>query len=113
MKTLPYIYSGMGICPVRSRLSNLMAELTPGDITGFLFPCGGAEANEAAIRMARRYTGRQKILTQYRSYHGGASSSLTATGDSRRWFAETGQAGFVKIFNPQPFGFSWGITDVA
>merc|ERR1719223_2372431 len=62
MQELPYIYGGMGICPVRSRLSKLMSELTPGDITGFLFPSGGAEANEAAIRMARRYTARQKIL---------------------------------------------------
>merc|ERR1719335_806695 len=89
MKTLPYIYGGMGVCPVRSRLSKLMAEISPGDLTGFLFPCGGAEANEAAIRMARRYTGRQKILTQYRSYHGGSASTLSATGDFRRWFTET------------------------
>merc|ERR1719313_1766692 len=111
MKTLPYIYSGMGVCPARSRLSKLMAELSPGDITGFLFPCGGAEANEAAIRMARRFTGRQKILTQYRSYHGGAAASLGATGDFRRSFTELGVTGFVKIFNPQPLGFTWGNTD--
>jgi adenosylmethionine-8-amino-7-oxononanoate aminotransferase len=111
MQELPYIYGGMGMCPVRSRLSKLMAELTPGDITGFLFPCGGSEANEAAIRMARRYTGRQKILTQYRSYHGGAAASLGATGDFRRFFSEQNVTGFVKIFNPQPLGFTWGKTD--
>mmetsp|Transcript_123403 Transcript_123403/g.237908 ORF Transcript_123403/g.237908 Transcript_123403/m.237908 type:complete len:547 (+) Transcript_123403:86-1726(+) len=111
MSTLPYLYSGMGVCPMRSRLSKLMAELTPGDITGFLFPCGGSEANEAAIRMARRYTGRQKILTQYRSYHGSSAHALGATGDFRRWFTEGGVNGFVKIFNPQPLGFSWGKTD--
>ena len=78
---------------------------------GFLFASGGGEANEAAIRMARRYTGRHKILTQYRSYHGGTTTALTATGDFRRWFAETGTTGFVKIFNPQPFGFIWGDDD--
>merc|ERR1719217_1042640 len=109
---LPYMYGGLGLAPIRAKLAKLLAELCPGDINGFLFPSGGGEANEAAIRMARRYTGRQKIFTQYRSYHGGSSSTLTATGDSRRWFAETGQAGFVKIFNPQPFGFSWGMSDV-
>jgi len=106
-----YVYGGLGIVPVRARLSKLMAQLMPGDITGFLFPCGGAEANEAAIRIARRYTGRQKILTQYRSYHGGTAQSLGATGDFRRWFTEQGVNGFVKIFNPQPMGFSWGSSD--
>lgn len=111
MKTLPYLYSGLGLVPVRAKLGQLLSELTPGDITGFLFPCGGAEANEAAIRMARRYTGRHKILTQYRSYHGGVGASLGATGDFRRWFTENSVTGFVKIFNPQPLGFSWGGTD--
>ncbi len=43
-----------------------MAEICPGDLNGFLFPSGGGEANEAAIRMARLYTGKQKIFTQYR-----------------------------------------------
>jgi adenosylmethionine-8-amino-7-oxononanoate aminotransferase len=111
LNSVAFAYSGMAIVECRARLAELLGEIAPGDINGFLFPCGGGEANEAAIRMARRYTGRQKIFTQYRSYHGGSSSTLTATGDSRRWFAETGQAGFVKIFNPQPFGFSWGMSD--
>lgn len=111
MQECAYLYGGMGMVPVRARLSKLMADLMPGDITGFLFPCGGAEANEAAIRMARRYTGRQKILTQYRSYHGGTAQSLGATGDFRRQFTESGVTGFVKMFNPQPLGFSWGAND--
>jgi len=97
--------------PVRARLSKLLAEISPGDINGFLFPTGGTEANEAAIRMARRYTGRHKIMTQYRSYHGGTAAALGATGDFRRGFTEMGVTGFVKIFNPQPLGFSWGNTD--
>jgi len=112
MDSVAFAYSGMAIVECRARLAQLLGEICPGDINGFLFPSGGGEANEAAIRIARRYTGRQKILTQYRSYHGGSSSTLTATGDSRRWFAEQGQAGFVKIFNPQPFGFSWGVSDM-
>jgi taurine--2-oxoglutarate transaminase len=111
MQEVPYMYSGMGMVPVRARLSKLMAELMPGDITGFLFPCGGSEANEAAIRIARRYTKRHKILNQYRSYHGGSSTTLGATGDFRRAFSEGSVNGFVKFFNPQPLGFSWGETD--
>ena len=59
-----------------------------GDINGFLFPSGGAEANEAAVRIARRYTGRHKILTQYRSYHGATSGAIAATGDFRRLYSQ-------------------------
>eukprot|EP00928_Gymnodinium_smaydae_P015226 TRINITY_DN1558_c0_g2_i6.p1 TRINITY_DN1558_c0_g2~~TRINITY_DN1558_c0_g2_i6.p1 ORF type:complete len:555 (+),score=79.59 TRINITY_DN1558_c0_g2_i6:63-1727(+) len=111
MTAVPYLYGGLGTCEVRARLSALMAEIAPGNINGFLFPCGGGEANEAAIRIARRYTGKHKIITQYRSYHGGSTATLGATGDFRRWFAETGVSGFVKIFNPQPSQFSWGKSD--
>lgn len=111
MDTLPYMYGGLGLAPVRAKLAKLLAELAPGDINGFLFPSGGGEANEAAIRMARLYTGRGKIFTQYRSYHGGSTASLGATGDFRRRFAESNTNGFVKIFNPQPTLFSWGTTD--
>jgi len=105
---VPFLYSGLGHCEVRARLSALLADLCPADIDGFLFPSGGGEANEAAIRMARRFTGKHKILNHYRSYHGGTSSSLAATGDFRRWFAESGATGFVKMFNPAPFHFSMG-----
>jgi len=63
--------------------------------------------------MARRFTGKHKILNQYRSYHGGTASTLAATGDFRRFFAEQGSSGFVKMFNSQPFGFNWGDDDSA
>lgn len=72
----------------------------PGDINGFLFPSGGAEANEAAVRIARRYTGRHKVLTQYRSYHGGTTTTLGATGDFRRLWAESGVL-FPLTMNPE------------
>lgn len=107
MDALPMVYGGLGLVEVRARLARLMSELCPGDLNGFVFPSGGGEANEAAIRIARRYTGKHKILNQYRSYHGGSTTSLAATGDFRRWFAEAGASGFVKMFNPQPFGFDW------
>ena len=111
LRDLPMVYGGLAMCPIRARLASLMAELCPADINGFLFPSGGNEANEAAIRMARRYTGKHKVLSRYRSYHGGSTSTLTMTGDFRRWFGETGTAGFVKMFDPNPKLFAWGEDD--
>eukprot|EP00968_Pinguiococcus_pyrenoidosus_P024734 scaffold5013_cov273-Pinguiococcus_pyrenoidosus.AAC.10 len=108
LEALPMVYGGLGITEIRCRMARLMSEILPDEITGFLFPCGGGEANEAAVRIARRFTGRQKILTHYRSYHGGSTTTLAATGDFRRWFAEAGATGFVKMYNPTPFRFRWG-----
>ena len=70
-----------------------LAELTPGDLDVFFFTLGGAEANENAIRAARLFTGRQKILSRYRSYHGGTNATLQLTGDPRRWAERAGHAG--------------------
>lgn len=64
------------------------------------------------MRMARRYTGRLKIMTTYRSYHGGTTGALAATGDPRRWMAESSQpAGFVKMIGPYPWHYSFGKDD--
>ena len=54
----------------RALLGKLLAEITPGNLNKFLFTLGGADANENAVKLARAYTGRHKILTRYRSYHG-------------------------------------------
>jgi len=104
---LPHVYGGMGVVEPRARLASLLAELLPAPLTGLLFPSSGGEANEAAIRIARRFTGKHKILTQYRSYHGGSGASLAATGDFRRMYGEAGASGFIKAINPTPFLFSW------
>ncbi len=82
---------------VRARLGAKLAEIAPGDIDVFFFTNGGAEANENAIRIARMVTGRHKIAARYRSYHGGTAGSLTLTGDPRRWAAEPGIPGVVRI----------------
>jgi taurine--2-oxoglutarate transaminase len=111
LEELPFVYGGLANCEPRPRLASLLSEIMPGDLNGFMFPCGGGEANEAAIRLARRYTGRQKIITHYRSYHGGTTGSLAATGDFRRWWGEAGAAGFVKAFGPSPWHFSQGQTE--
>mmetsp|Transcript_43868 Transcript_43868/g.136588 ORF Transcript_43868/g.136588 Transcript_43868/m.136588 type:complete len:547 (+) Transcript_43868:46-1686(+) len=110
LEELPYAYSGLGMMEVRARLCSLMADITPGDINGFLFPLGGSEANEGAIRIARRYTGKYKVMSAMRSYHGGTTGPLAATGDFRARFAGE-QPGFVKIFNPHALRFSTGDSD--
>jgi taurine--2-oxoglutarate transaminase len=84
----------------RARLGAKLAEITPGDIDTFFFTNGGAEANENAIKVARWYTGRHKILAFYRSYHGGTAGAISLTGDPRRWAAEPGLPGIVHVLNP-------------
>jgi taurine--2-oxoglutarate transaminase len=84
----------------RARLGEKLASITPGDIDVFFFTNGGAEANENAIRIARLFTGRHKILARYRSYHGGTAGSLTMTGDPRRWAMEPGMPGIVHVPHP-------------
>src|SRR4249920_3949687 len=69
----------------RARLGAKLAEIAPGDIDAFFFTNGGAEANENAIKIARPYPGRQKIMARYRSYHGGRAGAIALTGDPRRW----------------------------
>src|SRR6266550_7764336 len=69
----------------RSTLARLLAEITPGDLEMSFFTNGGAEANENAIKLARWYTGRHKIIARYRSYHGATGGAITLTGDPRRW----------------------------
>ncbi|GAX24828.1 hypothetical protein FisN_6Hh403 [Fistulifera solaris] len=102
MTQLPFLYGGLGLCETRARLSQLIAEILPGDLQGMVFPSSGSEANEAAIMMARRYTGKYKVINWYRSYHGGTANSQQATGDFRRWYGGDHVPGFVKAFHPNP-----------
>src|SRR4026209_2058093 len=94
LAVLPYANPFMATEP-RARLGARLAAITPGDIDVFFFTNGGAEANETAIRLARLYTGRHKILARYRSYHGATAGSMTLTGDPRRWASGTGEPGGV------------------
>src|SRR5881398_261462 len=67
----------------RARLGAKLAALTPGDLDVFFFTNGGAEANENAFKIARAFTGRQKIVSRYRSYHGATAAAIAATGEPR------------------------------
>jgi taurine--2-oxoglutarate transaminase len=97
--------------PVRARLGQLLADITPGDINTFFFTLGGAEANENAIRAAKLFTGRQKILSRYRSYHGGTNMTMQLTGDPRRWPNEPGMPGVIRVMDPRPYEYSFGATE--
>ncbi|MCP4504035.1 MAG: aminotransferase class III-fold pyridoxal phosphate-dependent enzyme [Deltaproteobacteria bacterium] len=92
----------------RAKLSKLLADLLPGDLNTLFFTTAGADANENAIRAARVYTGRQKILSRYRSYHGATNLCMQLTGDPRRWPNEPGGPGFVKVMDPWPYNYSFG-----
>lgn len=95
----------------RARLGQLLAQITPGDINTFFFTLGGAEANENAVRAARLYSGRFKILARYRSYHGATNLTMQLTGDPRRWPNEPGSPGVVHVMDPVPYSYSFGRTD--
>jgi taurine---2-oxoglutarate transaminase len=83
-RTLPYTAPSM-TNRVRALASKLVAEISPGgQLTKVLFTLGGADANENAVKLARGYTGRFKILARYRSYHGASAGAMAATGDPRR-----------------------------
>ncbi|MFC1921920.1 aminotransferase class III-fold pyridoxal phosphate-dependent enzyme [Chloroflexota bacterium] len=68
----------------RAVLGKMLSEITPGDLDHFFFTSGGADANENAIKLARAYTGKHKILARYRSYHGATAGAMSLTGDPRR-----------------------------
>lgn len=100
VKTLPYIASAYASAP-RSELAKMLVELAPDNIAKVFFTCGGSDANEAAINMARTYTGRSKIFSRYRSYHGSTLGSGNLSGDPRRFALEHPAAtGFVKFQDP-------------
>jgi taurine---2-oxoglutarate transaminase len=110
MDELIYVYPGMAT-EVRARLGKLLADITPGHLNSFFFTLGGAEANENAIKLARGYTGRHKILSRYRSYHGATHAAMQMTGDPRRWASEPGAPGFIRVMDPQPYHYSFGTSD--
>jgi taurine---2-oxoglutarate transaminase len=89
---------------IRARLGAKLAEIMPGDLDKVFFTLGGAEAIENAIKLARHYTGRYKVLARYRSYHGATFGAMTLTGDPRRWLNEPGLVGVVRY----PDTHRWG-----
>lgn len=93
---------------VRGELGEKIAEVTPGNLKKTFYTLGGSEANENAIKIARYYTGRNKILARYRSYHGATHGAIALTGDYRRLFVEPAMPGTIHFLDPYcyrcPFG---------
>lgn len=106
---LAFVYPGMAT-DVKGQAAAKLASIAPGDLTKTLFTLGGAEAIENAIKIARDVTGRHKIVTRYRSYHGASYGAASAGGDPRRFAAEPGISGIVRVHDPYayrcPFGYA-------
>ncbi len=106
---MAYVYPAIASEP-KGRLARLLAEITPGDLCKTLFTLGGAEANENGIKFARLYTGRNKIITRYRSYHGATAGAMALSGDPRRLPVEPLIPGVVHVMDPYcyrcPFGWT-------
>ncbi len=93
----------------RGQAATADPELAPGGFNKVFFTNGGADANENAVRMARLHTGRYKVLTFYRSYHGGTDTAITSTGDPRRWPNDYA-TGHVHFFGPFLYRTSFRAT---
>lgn len=84
----------------RGELAKMVIELMPDNMGKVFFTNGGADANENAVKMAKMFTGRQKVFSRYRSYHGSTFGAGNLTGEPRRYPLEPGIPGFVKFFDP-------------
>lgn len=117
-RRMPYISPGFA-CDVRAELGGALAEVMPPGLTKYFFATSGTEANEAAIKIARLYTSKHKIISRYHSYHGATAASISATGDFRRWPVEP--AGTIEgvVFAPDcycyrcPFQLTYPQCNVA
>lgn len=107
MKELSYVYPGAAT-QVRGELGKKIAEITPGNLSKTFFTLGGAEAIENAIKIARIYTGRFKIVGQYRSYHGATYGAISIGGDPRKHAIDDQVApNFIHVENPYFYRCPW------
>ncbi|MEM7360879.1 MAG: aminotransferase class III-fold pyridoxal phosphate-dependent enzyme [Pseudomonadota bacterium] len=109
---LCYIGPAMG-SDVRSELAALIEQITPSNLTSTFFTTGGSAANESAIRLARHFTGRPKIIARYRSYHGATGGALSLTGDPRHHLTRGDMPGVVRMLDPYLYRLPTGHTDPA
>ncbi|MFF5994400.1 aminotransferase class III-fold pyridoxal phosphate-dependent enzyme [Lysinibacillus sp. KU-BSD001] len=100
--TYPFAAPSFATKP-KSDLAARIIALAPSNMQKVFFTCGGAEANDHAIKMARMVTGRTKIFSRYRSYHGATFGAGNLTGETRRFSAEPGLSGFVKFDVPHAY----------
>ena len=112
MDQLSYVAPSMATEP-RGTLGKKLAEISPGSLYKTFFTLGGAEAIENAIKLARHYTGRHKIITQYRSYHGATMGAISAGGDPRKLQVDAMQMpNVVHVENPYFYRCPWYSTSL-
>ena len=108
MDEVSYVYPGT-ITEQRSRLGAKLAEIAPGSLKKTFFTCSGADAVENSIKLARLYTGRHKIITRYRSYHGATYGAISAGGDPRKLQVDRdAMPGVVHVEDPYCYRCPWG-----
>ena len=108
MNEVSYVYPGM-ITEVRGELGKKLAEISPGSLNKTFFTLAGADAVENAIKIARVFTGRHKILAQYRSYHGATYAAISAGGDPRKFDVDSqGMPNIIHFENPYSYRCPWG-----
>jgi taurine--2-oxoglutarate transaminase len=88
---------------VRGELARRISEIAGDGFSKIFFTNGGADANENAVRMARAVTGKRKVLSMYRSYHGNTTTAIALTGDPRRWANEPADGSVAHFFGPYPY----------
>ena len=107
MEEVSYIAPSM-VTKVRGELGKKLAEITPGNLHKTFFTLGGAEAIENSIKLARLYTGKHKIITQYRAYHGATYGAISAGGDPRKLPVDFQQLpNIVHVENPYFYRCPW------
>lgn len=107
LRKLSYVAPSMAT-KVRGQLGEALASVLPPSLNKFLFTLGGADAIENAIKLARLVTGRHKIITQYRSYHGGTLGAMSAGGDPRKHKVDAQQVpNIIHVENPYFYRCPW------
>tara|TARA_A100001015_G_scaffold309775_1_gene409849 strand:+ start:515 stop:1861 length:1347 start_codon:yes stop_codon:yes gene_type:complete len=105
---LTYVFPGIASDP-RGELGKKLKEIAPANMQKTFFTNGGADAIENAIKIARLFTGKHKIITRYRSYHGGTYGAITAGGDPRKLPVDRDQLpGIVHVEDPYCYRCPWG-----
>jgi taurine--2-oxoglutarate transaminase len=112
MKEMSYAYPGMAT-DIRGKLGKKIAEITPGNLTKSFFTLGGAEAIENAIKLARIYTGRHKVVAHYRAYHGATNGAISVGGDPRKFAVDSNaMPNIVHVENPYAYRCPWSSSSI-
>lgn len=107
MEEVSYVFPGM-ITDARGKLGKKLSEIAPPSLNKSFFTLGGAEAAENAMKLARMYTGRHKIIAQYRSYHGATYGAISAGGDPRKFPVDSqGVPNIIHVENPYFYRCPW------